>query len=426
MSDAWDASSISREKRASLLAVRLKRKKDDGWSLADSSKKRKSRAPAADSADDDSFSPRDVAAATSMVLCRVPEYNRMILVGSDCVGLGGDAFGRKLLGITHRCVDAFASELDFRTRSAYVANHPGCLLMYENCSIQSRALRTTLNVDLYAVGPPCGPWSAAGTHGGLGDAGGVDGENRGAVLLDCVAYIVNRKPKCFIIEEVLNITQGKNKTIFNSVLDILKSIEFRGQPLYHIEDQILNTCVHGGIPQHRERVYVVGVWRCFCSTKFAWPDRVESKRLSSFLGPNTHKCQLPTAVGPLTKLVDNLETLSQTTPDDPTKVMYAIDIHSGPNRRDTMLRELSPTITRHRAAHGGYFLTSWQRMMTTSEIARLQGFPPDIKRGMATDKQLRQMLGNAMTVSVVARVQRMVLAAARFISLEDVPDPCMG
>ena len=131
-------------------------------------------------------------------------------------------------------------------------------------------------------------------------------------------------------------------------------------------------------------------------------------------------------MGPLTKLVDNLETLSQTTPDDPTKVMYAIDIHSGPNRRDTMLRELSPTITRHRAAHGGYFLTSWQRMMTTSEIARLQGFPPDIKRGMATDRQLRQMLGNAMTVSVVARVQRMVLAAAGFISLEDVPDPCMG
>ena len=65
-------------------------------------------------------------------------------------------------------------------------------------------------------------------------------------------------------------------------------------------------------------------------------------------------------------------------------------------------------------------------MMTTSEIARLQGFPPDIKRGSATDRQFRQMLGNAMTVSVVARVQRMVLAAAGFISLEDVPDPFVG
>ena len=101
MSDAWDASSISREKRASLLAVRLKRKKDDGWCLADSSKKRKSRAPAADSADDDSFSPQDVAAATSMVLCAVPEYNRMILVGSDCVGLGGDE--RRLRNAAPEC-----------------------------------------------------------------------------------------------------------------------------------------------------------------------------------------------------------------------------------------------------------------------------------------------------------------------------------
>ena len=29
-----------------------------------------------------------------MVLCMVPEYNRVIIVGSECVGLGGDAFGR--------------------------------------------------------------------------------------------------------------------------------------------------------------------------------------------------------------------------------------------------------------------------------------------------------------------------------------------
>ena len=130
-------------------------------------------------------------------------------------------------------------------------------------------------------------------------------------------------------------------------------------------------------------------------------------------------------MGPLTKLVNNLEKISQTTDDDPTSVMYAIDINSSPNRRDTVFRELSPTITRHRAAYGGYFLSSWQRMMTTSEIARLQGFPPDIKRGSATDRQFRQMLGNAMTVSVVARVQRMVSAVAGFISLEDVPDPCI-
>ena len=63
-------------------------------------------------------------------------------------------------------------------------------------------------------------------------------------------------------------------------------------------------------------------------------------------------------------------------------------------------------------------------MMTTAETKKLQGFPPTLRKGTATERQFRMMLGNAMTVPMFAKLQRMLLGAIGKISLDDVPDPC--
>ena len=110
--------------------------------------------------------------------------------------------------------------------------------------------------------------------------------------------------------------------------------------------------------------------------------------------------------------------------ENPSRVLFAMDIHGSTGRPQSIFREMSPTLTRSRAATGGYFLTKYMRMQSTSEIARLQGFPL-LRRAGATDRQLRQMLGNAMTVPILARVSRMALAAIGLINLKDVPDPCI-
>ena len=82
----------------------------------------------------------------------------------------------------------------------------------------------------------------------------------------------------------------------------------------------------------------------------------------------------------------------------------------------------TPTITKVRASAQGFFLLKYQRMTTTDELKRLQGFPASLPKFHATDAQMRQMLGNAMTLPVLARVMRMVLGAAGFIDTADVPD----
>ena len=84
--------------------------------------------------------------------------------------------------------------------------------------------------------------------------------------------------------------------------------------------------------------------------------------------------------------------------------------------------ERTPTLTKVRANAQGFFLLKYMRMTTTDELKRLQGFPVTLPKFPASDSQLRQMLGNAMTLPVLARVVRMVLAAAGFIDTADVPD----
>ena len=106
-------------------------------------------------------------------------------------------------------------------------------------------------------------------------------------------------------------------------------------------------------------------------------------------------------------------------------MMYCLDICASTSYGDTIMIEKSPTLTRNRAGSGGYYLSAWSRMMTVTDICRLQGFPTSMKRGQATDRQFLEMLGNAMTVTVLARIQRMVLGAAGFLDLDEVCDPCV-
>ena len=110
--------------------------------------------------------------------------------------------------------------------------------------------------------------------------------------------------------------------------------------------------------------------------------------------------------------------------EDALNVMYAMDINSSPARRETIMREMSPTITRNRAQKSGFFLSTWRRMMSTAEMTKLQGFPY-LRRGGVTEKQVCAMIGNAMTVPIIARLVRMLLGAIGLIDLDDVPDPCL-
>jgi hypothetical protein len=72
-----------------------------------------------------------------------------------------------------------------------------------------------------------------------------------------------------------------------------------------------------------------------------------------------------------------------------------------------------PTITSARASCRAYWDTKLQRRLTVNELAALQGCDVDqIDRSIVSDAAFGRMVGNAMSVSVVKRLIRNIIAAS--------------
>ena len=344
-----------------------------------------------------------------------------IKVGSDCSGFGTEIFATDALGLSHRVVHEFGSERDPIRRAVFERLHPGCKKVYVSCRVVDRKPASVPTVDLYVAGGDCSCWSMAGKRQGLNDKGGKNGSSRGKLMLDIIAYIETKSPKTFILEQVEGFVRGKFLATFTIIVEHLTSIKHYGEPVYHVEYQVLNTSEHSGIPQNRRRLYIVGVQKKLMNVRsFTWPCKVPMIKLSKFLQGNTGSPCLPTsatAIRNISNLVDGViaegGNLNQ---------MWAGDVSQGCKFGTTYSLEKTPTLTRVRAIAQGFFLLKYMRMTTTDELKRLQGFPVTLPKFPASDSQLRQMLGNAMTLPVLARVVRMALAAAGFIDTADVPD----
>ena len=232
-------------------------------------------------------------------------------------------------------------------------------------------------------------------------------------------------------ENVASITHSKFVVEFDLVLQFLINLKDAcGAPLYQVDMRILNTMVHGGLPQSRRRVYIVGLLtsKVGDNFKFQWPGAIPMKTLPSILCPasgdpgtlpscSTGKRNFKQAVSKLSNTHDLYTT-------DPGQMKIG-DLLCGPRRNPDISIGYSPCITRHRGAHSGFWIFSKHRMMTIKEMERLQGVPTqriDIKR-MASPRQYGQMLGNSFSVSVVGRVIRSSLISLGIFNRQELPDP---
>jgi len=120
------------------------------------------------------------------------------------------------------------------------------------------------NVDLLTGGVPCQSFSQAGLRKGLDDP-------RGDLMIKFIDILHLIKPKLFMIENVKGLlTHDEGKTI-------LKIIEMLGNELYNISYRCLDASKYG-VPQKRERVFIVGV-RKDIAIPFEFPNECETKKV---------------------------------------------------------------------------------------------------------------------------------------------------
>lgn len=104
------------------------------------------------------------------------------------------------------------------------------------------------DVDLITSGSPCQSFSVAGKQ-----RGGVKGSGtRSSLLWNHVEIVRHCKPKFVIWENVKNVLSKKHKPVFDAYVDEMKNMGYNS---YY---QVLNAKNYG-IPQNRERIYVISV-----------------------------------------------------------------------------------------------------------------------------------------------------------------------
>lgn len=103
-------------------------------------------------------------------------------------------------------------------------------------------------IDLIIGGPPCQSFSAAGRR-----AGGVHGVNdkRGNLFSDYCRFLKHFKPKVFVFENVRGILQANNKEDWERIQKAFSEVG------YGLDYRVLDAACYG-VPQHRERVILVG------------------------------------------------------------------------------------------------------------------------------------------------------------------------
>ena len=165
----------------------------------------------------------------------------MLRVFEAFAGYGSQSIALRNLGIEYEVVAI--SEIDKYAIKAYEAIHGPANNLGDICKINPSEIP---DHDLFTYSFPCQDLSVAGKQAGLGKG------TRSGLLYECEKVIEAKKPKYLLLENVKNLVGKKFKPQFDEWLAYLESL---GYTNYW---KILNAKDYG-VPQNRERVFVVSI-----------------------------------------------------------------------------------------------------------------------------------------------------------------------
>ena len=206
----------------------------------------------------------------------------MINVGSDYSEVGAFDQALKKLNIDYNTV--FACDWDKYARQTYIDNYGNPY--YFPKDVHDRKIPDE-SLDVYMSSPPCQSFSYAGKRGGQND-------ERGILFYNTHEFIKKNNPRYFIIENVKGLSSDDSGRTFKTWINYLGGKSVNGIPVifpheqsldYHVYHKVLNA-KHYGVPQNRERVFIIGI-RDDVDNIFQFPKPMHlSKRLKDVLEDN--------------------------------------------------------------------------------------------------------------------------------------------
>lgn len=292
----------------------------------------------------------------------------VLRVGTDCSGMEAPIAALRILGVPF--IHEFSSEIDKFCIETILANYKPRIIYGD---ITNRDPYTLPDIDLYVCGFPCQPFSTAGRQRGFLDP-------RGTIFWSCMQVITVKQPMYFILENVRGLIWHDEGRTWKVVVEELDNLRQFG---YNIQYKVLNTRDYG-IPQNRERIFIVGT-----KGSFVWPNKTQMDDISRYVDWKDHS--KPTITGDRIKDIKNL---------DPS--YFFIDLAFIKKRKSYY-----PNADRYTSsllAKGEMWCTPLKRRANTRELLMLQGFDPDQFKVAVSFSQISKQLGNTMSVNVLVAI----------------------
>lgn len=173
-------------------------------------------------------------------------------------GIGGFRLAMQNLG--GKCV--FTSEWDEQAQKTYKANFGE--VPFGDITKEEIKNYIPDSFDVLCAGFPCQAFSIAGKRGGFEDT-------RGTLFFDVAEVIRRKQPKAIFLENVKGLRNHNEGKTFATILNVL-----RNDLNYFVpEPQIINA-KDFGVPQQRERIYIVGFRKDLGISEFEYPKPMEN------------------------------------------------------------------------------------------------------------------------------------------------------
>jgi DNA (cytosine-5)-methyltransferase 1 len=174
-------------------------------------------------------------------------------------GIGGFRIAMQNLG--GKCV--FTSEWDKDAQKTYRANFGE--VPFGDITKPHIKSYIPKEFDILCAGFPCQAFSIAGKRGGFDDT-------RGTLFFDVAEIIKKHKPKAIFLENVKGLRSHDKGQTLATILNVLRNDLGYFVP----EPQVINA-KEFGVPQNRERIYIVGFRNDTEITEFEYPKSINKK-----------------------------------------------------------------------------------------------------------------------------------------------------
>lgn len=314
-------------------------------------------------------------------------------------GIGGFRLGMERAG--HECIGF--CEIDKFARASYKAIHDTKreIELHDITTVSDEFIQSIEHVDVICGGFPCQTFSIAGNRKGFEDT-------RGTLFFEIARFTSILKPRILFLENVKGLLNHDKGRTFETILQTLDELG------YNVEWQVLNS-KNFGVPQNRERVFIIGRLRGTGGRK-VFPIGGESKNVNcvrqignliqtNSFGGNPHRGRVYCING-ISPCLNCMGGGGR----EPKILQIARGFNQGG------VHNIAPTITKN-SYHENNFLIIKDvvnrdfkiRKLTPKECWRLQGFPDwafERAAKVNSNSQLYKQAGNSVTVNVIEAIAK--------------------